>query len=705
MALNIRNESRKEFANVRKDIDGLKADLGGIAGPAKNAGDSIGRIDKVTSFASIKQGLSDIGSGLDGIKTKILDLTTASSGWAESVGKAEIVFGEEFANVKKIADGAAESLGLSKAGYLEAAATFGNLFVSMGMNKKQAADMSIEIVQLGVDLAAFNNIPIDDVLIKLRAGLVGETEPLRTLGVNLTADTIKAKALSDGLAPLVVDVSKVKDAELELAKARKDLAEASDTSLKADDKKVAKWNEERAELRPLRAEVDQLREAYARAERGGAGTNNRAKILAELNKAEAAYNKQVDKTKDAFAAFQPKARDAAEDALKIADAQRDVEKAEAKLAAARKGAAGDLTAQAKAQSAFKLILEQTTTAQGNDAATKEGLAGQTKRLKAEQEELRIEVGEKLVPAHLALIGMYRELPVHVQVAGFALTEFGGSALQVGAGLGQMAMGFPAFGAALGKLGPALMLAKGHFLSLGMTMLLPPMGFVVALVAAGVAIYLFRDQIMGVIGPIKDAVVGFGRDAYKAIVGTFKDVIAWGKDNWKEIAVVISGPFAPLVALATDGFGIRTALIGFFKGLPNTVKEGAIDIARALRGVIQDGLDMAAARIKFTFPGIKIAGKTIVPAGSVGFPHITIPSFARGADLIQRDQLAVVHKGERIITARAARNGDTDRGGNAGGVAVYLTGNVTVNNGSDLRKFAGDAGYAVGDAIRRRGAFQ
>ena len=58
--------------------------------------------------------------------------------------------------------------------------------------------MSTGILKLAADLGSFNNIPTTDALDKLRAGLVGETEPLRALGVNLSAAQVETKALAMG---------------------------------------------------------------------------------------------------------------------------------------------------------------------------------------------------------------------------------------------------------------------------------------------------------------------------------------------------------------------------------------------------------------------------------------------------------------------------------------------------------------------------
>jgi len=89
---------------------------------------------------------------------------------------------------------------MSENAALAAAATYGNLFRSMGMTEELSATMSINLVKLAGDLASFNNLDPTEVFEKLRAGLTGEAEPLKSLGVNINETVIKLKAMELGLS-------------------------------------------------------------------------------------------------------------------------------------------------------------------------------------------------------------------------------------------------------------------------------------------------------------------------------------------------------------------------------------------------------------------------------------------------------------------------------------------------------------------------
>jgi len=122
-----------------------------------------------------------------------------ASNLEETTSKVNIVFGEARESVLAFGKTSADSLGMSEEAALSAAATYGNLFRSMGMAEEKSAEMSINLVKLAGDLASFNNLDPSDVFEKLRAGLTGEAEPLKSLGVNINETIIKTKAMELGL--------------------------------------------------------------------------------------------------------------------------------------------------------------------------------------------------------------------------------------------------------------------------------------------------------------------------------------------------------------------------------------------------------------------------------------------------------------------------------------------------------------------------
>jgi hypothetical protein len=142
-----------------------------------------------------------IGGGFRALEGTI----TAASDLHESMGKNVAVFHDAAGAVTAFADDSQRNLLLSKQAAIEASATFGNLFVSLGIGEKPAADLSTKLVGLAEDLSSFNNVGTDEALLALRSGLLGEAEPLRKFGVTLSESRIQAEAFALGIAQPVKD--------------------------------------------------------------------------------------------------------------------------------------------------------------------------------------------------------------------------------------------------------------------------------------------------------------------------------------------------------------------------------------------------------------------------------------------------------------------------------------------------------------------
>lgn len=153
------------------------------------------------------KGISMVGDALSGVVDFTQDSIEAASNLNEAWTKTEAVFGRNSDELDDWASTAARSFGQSKRQALEAASSFGNLFDSMGLANSASVDMSKGITELASDLASFNNVEVDEALLALRSGLVGETEPMRRFGVAINAAAVEAKALEMGLAGSKKEIS------------------------------------------------------------------------------------------------------------------------------------------------------------------------------------------------------------------------------------------------------------------------------------------------------------------------------------------------------------------------------------------------------------------------------------------------------------------------------------------------------------------
>jgi hypothetical protein len=183
--------ARPVVIKITGDASGFEKAVSKVEGLGKKMGGALATTGKVAGAALLGAGVA--------VGAFALKAVGNASDLQEAMSKVSVVFGDQAGEIAKWADGSAKSMGISTRAALEGAGTLGNLFSAMKVAPAATAEMSKSIMGLASDLASFNNADPAEVMDALRAGLVGETEPLRKFGVNLNQARIEAKALEMGL--------------------------------------------------------------------------------------------------------------------------------------------------------------------------------------------------------------------------------------------------------------------------------------------------------------------------------------------------------------------------------------------------------------------------------------------------------------------------------------------------------------------------
>ncbi|MBW3635760.1 MAG: hypothetical protein KY445_04740 [Armatimonadetes bacterium] len=118
----------------------------------------------------------------------------------ESENLVKESFGSSLGAIQEWSDGLQKSLGISAIEARKNAGVFNLMFNSMGISADKSLDLSKGLTMLSNDMASFYNLSPDEAFQKLRAGIVGESEPLRALGVIITEETTKQYAYANGIA-------------------------------------------------------------------------------------------------------------------------------------------------------------------------------------------------------------------------------------------------------------------------------------------------------------------------------------------------------------------------------------------------------------------------------------------------------------------------------------------------------------------------
>ncbi|HEU4986861.1 MAG TPA: hypothetical protein VFT89_07330 [Rhizobiaceae bacterium] len=131
----------------------------------------------------------------------------AASDAAESASAFDFLFKDQAASVRAWADTMAKEIGRSTFALQDQALAFQQYFSQVAPTNEKAAELSKTFTSLAQDLASFYNVTESDALEKLRSGLAGEAEPLRSFGVFLSAAAVEAKAMEMGLADANGEIS------------------------------------------------------------------------------------------------------------------------------------------------------------------------------------------------------------------------------------------------------------------------------------------------------------------------------------------------------------------------------------------------------------------------------------------------------------------------------------------------------------------
>lgn len=162
------------------------------SGTTKLESSAMGLIRKIGvafSAGAIAKGLASVGR----------QSIALASDLEEVQNVVDVAFGEGAERINDWAEAAGTAFGLSELAAKRYVGTMGAMLKSMGLAEAEVAQMSTSLVGLAGDFASFYNIASDEAFAKIRAGLSGETEPLKQLGINMSVANLEAYALSQGL--------------------------------------------------------------------------------------------------------------------------------------------------------------------------------------------------------------------------------------------------------------------------------------------------------------------------------------------------------------------------------------------------------------------------------------------------------------------------------------------------------------------------
>jgi hypothetical protein len=179
--------------------------LGGIAGNATSmVGSAFSKLGLIMAAAFAVKKVIDFGAAC-------IDL---ASNLNEVQNVVDVTFGGMSKQIDAFSKSALLNFGMSELSAKKYTSTMGAMLKSSGITGNALLQMSEGVAALAGDMASFYNLSQDEAFSKIRAGIAGEVEPLRQLGINMTVANMEAYALSKGIKKQYQEMSQAEQALL-----------------------------------------------------------------------------------------------------------------------------------------------------------------------------------------------------------------------------------------------------------------------------------------------------------------------------------------------------------------------------------------------------------------------------------------------------------------------------------------------------------
>ena len=166
------------------------------------------------SFANLAAKVTAVYATLKEAGEVVASWIKESSNYTENLNLFTVAMGEYAGAAMEYANNVSEVMGIDPSDWVRSQGVFMTLATGFGIASDRASVMSEQLTQLGYDLSSFYNLDVAESMNKLKSGLAGELEPLRSLGYDLSDAKLKATALSLGITKATKDMTQAEKAQL-----------------------------------------------------------------------------------------------------------------------------------------------------------------------------------------------------------------------------------------------------------------------------------------------------------------------------------------------------------------------------------------------------------------------------------------------------------------------------------------------------------
>lgn len=180
----------RELQDANRQLVAMRNNTDGVSGAGGRLSGVFGKLAGIVAGLGI----------LSAVQSQVSAAIQGASDLTEVQNVVDVTFGNSAQVINDWSKTTLESFGLSELSAKKFASTIGAMMKSSGIATGELDKMSMKIAELAGDMASFYNLKAEDAFYKIRAGISGETEPLKDLGINMSVANLEAYALSQGIS-------------------------------------------------------------------------------------------------------------------------------------------------------------------------------------------------------------------------------------------------------------------------------------------------------------------------------------------------------------------------------------------------------------------------------------------------------------------------------------------------------------------------
>ncbi len=186
----------RQVENIENQLRQANAQIERMQNETKEASDEARGLSG--SFGTVMEIVGGLGIAY-AVQSQVQEAIAYASDLTEVQNVVDVSFGQSAKIVDDWAQTTLTAYGINELSAKRFAGTMGAMLKSSGLAGAAVTDMSMKMAELSGDMASFYNLRAEDAFYKIRAGISGETEPLKELGINMSVANLEAYALTQGI--------------------------------------------------------------------------------------------------------------------------------------------------------------------------------------------------------------------------------------------------------------------------------------------------------------------------------------------------------------------------------------------------------------------------------------------------------------------------------------------------------------------------